>query len=139
MGSWDSRAVRGQGGSLVSSLSSPDSVPGPVGNLRPSKDLLPSPEAFSSSRVGSSSIGRNKFSTSGSCNRRAGEQLCFMASFLTLKIKMVKAGEGAHLNAVLKMLQDAGKTGAQLRLVQPTPCHGTVPGRKVGFCAHPWL
>lgn len=63
-------------------------------DLRPSEDLLPSPEAFSSSRTGHHPIDRSKFSTSGSYNGRAGEQQCFMASLLILKIKMVKAGEG---------------------------------------------
>lgn len=57
-----------------------------------------------------------------------------MAAFLTLKIKMVKAGQGAHLNAILKMLQGASKTGAEFKLVLPTLHHGIVPGGEAGVC-----
>lgn len=53
-----------------------------------------------------------------------------MASLPALKIKMVKAGEGAHLNAVLKMLQDAGTMRAEFRLLLPTLGHDTVPAER---------
>lgn len=56
-----------------------------------------------------------------------------MAALLTLKIKMVKTGQRAHLNAVWKMFQDASKTRAEFRLVLPTQGHDMVPGAKQEF------
>lgn len=56
-----------------------------------------------------------------------------MASSLTPKTRMVRADHRTHLSAVLKTLQDAGKTRAEFRLVLPILGHDTVPGEKQEF------
>lgn len=40
------------------------------------------------------------------------------------------SGVGAHLNAVLNALQDAGKVRAELRLKLPALGHDSVPGER---------
>lgn len=50
-----------------------------------------------------------------------------MASLLTPKTRM------AHLSAVLKMLQDAGKTKVEFKLVLSTLGHDVVPGERQEF------
>lgn len=61
-----------------------------------------------------------------------GPQCCSVTALLTLKINMVKVGQGPHLNTVSEMLQDASKTGVELRLVLPTLGRGR-------SSSHPWL
>lgn len=83
------------------------------GDLRPTKDRLPSPFLLHDGLIQLKGVSSAQ---QGSLIGRSGSrssQCCFMVSLLVPKSRMVGAGQMAHLSAVLKMLQDAGKTRAK--------------------------